>query len=305
MSGFIEEISNGFHTIAKEETFYQKFKKHFFWLVKNIILLPLFPLRLILSIFIIPAAWLPIETISDDKLNPYWAINEPAITKFAFSGVSNFYYKKNTTNRNKSLCNRQITLFFGGNAENHRSLTDMHHAQNDIIFVDHPAYVMSTRTLVDNAKNIIKGLIKSGVDPAKLTIVGFSLGGAISLVALTELTKENQNFPEIKEFQQFSSFTNLPTCVTEKQWLATLLKWLLLKPLDLGDLDAQAAYEAGTIPAKNEYFYYNIHDPVIPDRASFAQYIKQHKNKSQKIFLDQQSYVDSDALNCSHTYDLL
>jgi hypothetical protein len=262
-----QSIESGFASLEAEKTLYQKFTTNFIWLIKNIILLPVLLLRLILSIAIIPAAWLPSQSMSDEQLK------DQAITKFAFSGVSNFYYKQNTTNQNKSLQNRQIILYFAGSGENHDSLQNIEHNQDDIIFVDHPAYVMSTRTLVDNAKNIIKGLIKSGLDPEKLTIVGFSLGGAIALVALTELQKEDSNFRQIKEFKQFSSFTNLPTVVTEKQWLATLLKGLL-KLLDLGDLDAKAAYDSGSIPAKKQSFYYNTKDPLIPGRASFAQDMK-------------------------------
>ena len=108
-----------------------------------------------------------------------------------------YYFELTNTYKAKPLSERKIFLTFGGNCFNAKKTYTHYNAilqllDADIVMLDQPAHMTSTRTLIDNAKKTIQGLLDSGVKPENLTIHGFSLGGAIALIALSELKMEDE-----------------------------------------------------------------------------------------------------------------
>lgn len=169
--------------------------------------------------------------------------------------------------------------------------------QNDFLSVDWPAYATTSDQLVDAGVSAVIRAIKAGYKTENITIVGHSLGGAVSAKVLEKM----KDYPEVMQGQKFAGYVNHRSFskigdiiaaqvlfsmdnsllknnksfveTTNNSWLAWFLN--LIASLFGVQINSEKIFKDGDLPVSQMKFYADNKDEIINCGASIAQRIKQ------------------------------
>lgn len=189
-------------------------------------------------------------------------------------------YSNRGSKKNKD---KKVMVFFPGNGwdiENklefmNEIVTDEENKFDDIIIINYPSYAISLDGVVKGPEDILKNLIRDGYKPENIDIVGFSIGGGVSLEVLNKfkdngVLKDGEKFGSVLNINSFSKLSKvLPHSEVEKSKRGPLSK--LSSTIFKGfNMDAAKILKDKNLPVSNKVVISAKGDKMIDKYASMS-----------------------------------